>query len=160
MRKAVTAFHKYSSGGEKMTTTLVKESTNKLFPVARRTGTSITVFHCFNALTDTTFLEDGDCEIKRVMTREVFLLRAFEAGADAVIVLVCPEGSCDYIQGNIRARKRVERVKGLLDEIGIGGERLNIYNIPRQDLSAVEKIINDTKAKLAEQKEQILAVSH
>ncbi len=34
------------------------------------------------------------------MTREVVLLKAFEAGADAVVVLVCPEGSCRYLEGN------------------------------------------------------------
>lgn len=121
----------------------------------------ITVFHCFNALSSASFLEDSDDEIKSVkmpcsgMTREVFLLRAFEDGADAVIVLVCPEGACDYIQGNIRARKRVERVKKLLDEIGIGGDRLNIYNIPRQDLSAVEKIIDATRSALKSQDSRI-----
>jgi coenzyme F420-reducing hydrogenase delta subunit len=110
----------------------------------------IQVFHCFNALNFLSEWENEDYEIRSlkmpcsVMTREVFLLRAFEAGADAVVVLVCPEGSCDYLEGNIRARKRVERMKKLLDEIGIGGQRLNIYNIPRQDVAEVEKIIRHT----------------
>jgi F420-non-reducing hydrogenase iron-sulfur subunit len=137
-----------------MTTTLIRESTKESLFSTRATKTKLMVFHCFNALGNTSFLEDTDCEIKSIkmpcsgMTREVFLLRAFEAGADEVVVLVCPEGSCDYVQGNIRARKRVERVKKLLDEIGIGSEHLNIYNIPRQDLSAAEKIINETKSRL------------
>jgi len=110
----------------------------------------IQVFHCFNALNVFSELENDDYEIRSVklpcsvMTREVFLLRAFEAGADAVVILVCPEGSCDYLEGNLRARKRVERMKKLLDEIGIGGQRLNIYNIPRQDLAEAERIIQQT----------------
>ena len=58
--------------------------------------TTITVFHCFTALENTTSLEGSDYEIESIklpcssMTREVVLLRAFEAGADAVLVLVCP----------------------------------------------------------------------
>ena len=110
----------------------------------------IQVFHCFNAINILSELNNDDYEIRSVklpcsiMTREVFLLRAFEAGADAVEVLVCPEGSCDYLEGNLRARKRVERVKKMLDEIGIGGQRLNIYNISRQDAAEAENIIQQT----------------
>ena len=55
------------------------------------------------------------------MTREVVLLRAFEAGADAVVVMVCPQDTCHYLQGNVRTAKRVTRVKKLLDEIGLDG---------------------------------------
>jgi coenzyme F420-reducing hydrogenase delta subunit len=83
------------------------------------------------------------------MTREVFLLKAFEAGASAVVVLVCPEGTCRYLEGNLRARKRVARVKELLGEIGIGGQRLNLFNIPHGDRSAVDAIIMQTISELA-----------
>jgi F420-non-reducing hydrogenase iron-sulfur subunit len=115
----------------------------------------ITVFHCFNALRDTAFLGRGDYEIQGVkmpcssMTREVFLLRAFEAGADAVAVIVCPAGACRYGEGNIRAAKRVKRMKKLLDDIGIGGERLNIYNIAHGDEQAAAGIVHSIEADLA-----------
>lgn len=115
----------------------------------------ITIFHCFNAIANPNGPEDAGCEVKTVMmpcssmTREVFLLRAFEAGADAVIVLVCPEGACRHLSGNTRAAKRVARVKELLDEIGLGGERLNIFNVPRGDGLAVERIIKQTVSELA-----------
>lgn len=115
----------------------------------------IHVFRCFTALNDASFFEDEDCQIEDVImpcssaTREVFLLRAFESGADAVIVLVCPEGTCRYLQGNLRAVKRVARVKKLLDEIGLDGRRLSIYNITHGDREAVERIIQQTMADLA-----------
>ncbi|GFN23609.1 hydrogenase iron-sulfur subunit [Thermanaeromonas sp. C210] len=57
------------------------------------------------------------------------LLGAFEEGADGVYVAGCLEGDCHFLKGNIRARKRVEYTKKLLDEIGIGGERLEMYNL-------------------------------
>jgi F420-non-reducing hydrogenase iron-sulfur subunit len=114
----------------------------------------ITVFHCFTALNNTAFLEDKDYEVQLVKmpcssaTREVFLLRAFESGADAAVVLVCPEGTCRYLQGNLRAAKRVARVKKILDEIGLDGRRLNIYNIPHSDQAAVERVLEKTAADL------------
>lgn len=83
------------------------------------------------------------------MTREVVLLKAFEAGADAVIVLACPEGVCHYLEGNLRARKRVENVKRLLDEIGFDGRRLNIYNVSPGDQAAIKSIIAATVSELA-----------
>jgi F420-non-reducing hydrogenase iron-sulfur subunit len=115
----------------------------------------ITVFHCFNALNNAAFLEERDYEVQLVKmpcssaTREVFFLRAFESGADAAVVLVCPEGTCRYLQGNLRAAKRVARVKKILDEIGLDGRRLNIYNIPHGDQAAVELILEKTAADLA-----------
>ena len=39
------------------------------------------------------------------------LLKAFEFEADGVMVAGCEEGSCHFIQGNIRAIKRVEHAK-------------------------------------------------
>ncbi len=59
----------------------------------------------------------------------IHLLRAFEDGADGVFVAGCLEGNCHFLEGNIWARKRVEYAKGILDAIGIGGERLEMYNM-------------------------------
>ena len=60
---------------------------------------------------------------------ELMILKAFENGADGVMVVGCLEGDCHYQVGNIRARRRVERVAGMLDEAGIGGERVRMYNL-------------------------------
>jgi coenzyme F420-reducing hydrogenase delta subunit len=59
----------------------------------------------------------------------LYLLRAFEDGADGVIVAGCEEGTCHFINGNIKAKKKVNYTKKILDEIGIGGERLEMYNL-------------------------------
>ena len=39
------------------------------------------------------------------------------------------EGDCHYLDGNINARRRVEYARGLLDEIGLKGRRLQMINI-------------------------------
>lgn len=119
----------------------------------------ITLFHCINAFGDADELfTNGSktCEIKTVkmacssMVKDVFLLRAFEAGADAVVVMVCPEGQCRYVEGNIRAKKRVAWVRNLLDEIGLDGQRLSLTHMSAGDQAAATRTINDVVKKLAE----------
>lgn len=59
----------------------------------------------------------------------LFLLKAFEEGADGVYVAGCLEGDCHFLKGNLRAKKRVALAKGILEEVGIGAERLEMYNM-------------------------------
>jgi len=63
----------------------------------------------------------------------IHLMKAFQKGADGVYVVGCLEGECHFLTGNLRAKKRVEYTKNLLNEIGIGGERLEMYNIAASD---------------------------
>jgi len=55
------------------------------------------------------------------------ILKAFEQGADGVFVAGCLKGGCHFIEGNIRAERRVERAKGILDSIGLGRDRLEMF---------------------------------
>ena len=57
------------------------------------------------------------------------LLKAFEAGADAVVVVGCLEGECHYLMGNIRARKRVNKVKKDFEAMGLEPERIEMFNL-------------------------------
>ena len=56
-----------------------------------------------------------------------YILDAFEHGADGVYVVGCPIGNCHHVRGNERARIRVDKAKAMLDEIGIGSDRLEMY---------------------------------
>jgi coenzyme F420-reducing hydrogenase delta subunit len=44
-----------------------------------------------------------------------------------VYVVGCPIGNCHHVRGNERGKARVERAKQLLDDIGLSGERLDIF---------------------------------
>jgi coenzyme F420-reducing hydrogenase delta subunit len=59
----------------------------------------------------------------------IHLMKAFEDGADAVFVAGCLEGQCHYLEGNLRAKKRVAYVKKLLAEVEIEPERLEMFNL-------------------------------
>jgi coenzyme F420-reducing hydrogenase delta subunit len=56
-----------------------------------------------------------------------YILKAFEEGADGVYVVACPMGNCHHVRGNVRGLARVEHTKKLLDEIGLSGERLDMF---------------------------------
>jgi F420-non-reducing hydrogenase iron-sulfur subunit len=125
--------------------------------MSRNVKSQITLFHCINTFTDSVSLPlpaETDLELKTVkmacssMVKDVFLLRAFESGSDAVVVMVCPEGQCRYIEGNIRAKKRVGWVKKILDEIGLDGKRLSLHNIASGDIDAAAKIIRQVVSDL------------
>jgi coenzyme F420-reducing hydrogenase delta subunit len=56
-----------------------------------------------------------------------YLLEAFEQGADGVYVVACPIGNCHHVSGNERGLARLKRAQEILDEIGIGSERLEMF---------------------------------
>ncbi|SPF31442.1 MvhD-family protein [Syntrophobacter sp. SbD1] len=59
----------------------------------------------------------------------IHLLRAIEKGADGVFIAGCMEGDCHYQEGNLRAKKRVTYIRGLLESIGVDRERVAMYNL-------------------------------
>jgi coenzyme F420-reducing hydrogenase delta subunit len=59
----------------------------------------------------------------------IHLMKAFEDGADAIFVAGCLEGECHYLEGNLRAKKRIAYVKKLLAEVRIEPERIEMFNL-------------------------------
>lgn len=59
----------------------------------------------------------------------IHLLKAFEGGADLVFVVGCLEGECHYLMGNIRARKRVNKVKKDFEAMGLEPDRVEMHNL-------------------------------
>lgn len=65
-----------------------------------------------------------------------YLLEAFEQGADGVYLVACPIGNCHHVRGNERGQARLRRAKQILDEIGLGGDRLEIFFMSGSQASA------------------------
>jgi len=80
----------------------------------------------------------------------IHLLKAFEKGADGVYVLGCLEGACQFNNGNVRARKRVEQAQQILESIGIGGERVQMYNLSSSEAPLFAQIATEMAEKIAE----------
>lgn len=49
----------------------------------------------------------------------LFVMKAFEKGADGVIVLACHPGDCHYKEGNLRAAQRHALLARVLEQMGI-----------------------------------------
>lgn len=77
-----------------------------------------------------------------------YLLAAFERGADGVIVAGCLEGGCHFLEGNLRARRRVERAKQLLEEIGLEPERLEMFNLSSAEGGRFAEIVTEMTERL------------
>jgi F420-non-reducing hydrogenase iron-sulfur subunit len=78
----------------------------------------------------------------------IHLMEAFQRGADGVYVVGCLEGECHYLTGNLRAKKRVQYTKELLDEIGVGGNRLEMYNIAASDGPKFSEVAREMDEKI------------
>jgi len=70
-------------------------------------------------------------------------MRAFENGADGVLVAGCEEGSCHFIEGNLMAKRRVNYTRGILTEAGLEKERLRMVNIGAADAHRFVDIVKD-----------------
>jgi F420-non-reducing hydrogenase iron-sulfur subunit len=77
-----------------------------------------------------------------------YLLTAFEQGVDGVIVAGCLEGGCHFLEGNLRARRRVERTREILGEIGLEPERVEMFNLSSAEGPRFAQIVNDMTTRL------------
>jgi F420-non-reducing hydrogenase iron-sulfur subunit len=59
----------------------------------------------------------------------LYLTKAFDTGADGAAILICKEGECRYMEGNMRAKKRIQAVDELLQEAGLGKGRTRIIQM-------------------------------
>ena len=80
----------------------------------------------------------------------LYLTKAFESGADGVVIVTCMQGECRYLEGNLRAKKRAEAIDALLDETGLGKGRIAIIQINdggiKQVVHEMENFSNRIKA--------------
>jgi coenzyme F420-reducing hydrogenase delta subunit len=85
----------------------------------------------------------GKVEVNHILT-------AFERGVDGVMVAGCLEGGCHFLEGNLRARKRVERARQILGEIGLEPERLEMYNLSSAEGARFAQIVTEMSERLSE----------
>jgi len=55
-----------------------------------------------------------------------FVLKAFETGADGVLICGCHPGECHYVEGNYKAARRIPLLKKMLSQLGIEDERVRL----------------------------------
>ena len=72
-----------------------------------------------------------------------FVLKAFEKGADGVMVSGCHFGDCHYMFGNYRAVEQFEKTKKMISLLGIEQERLRLEWISAAEGQKFARVINE-----------------
>jgi len=80
----------------------------------------------------------------------LFLLKAFERGADGILVSGCHPGDCHYNTGNYHARRRWTAFRELIDFSGIDMRRLHFSWISAAEAVKWVDVINDVTEKVRE----------
>ena len=79
-----------------------------------------------------------------------FILRAFQRGADGVIICGCHPGDCHYTSGNFFARRRMTLLFSMLDYLGIERDRTRVEWVSAAEGAKFAATMNDFAAKIHE----------
>ena len=72
----------------------------------------------------------------------LFIIKAFERGADAVLVSGCHPGDCHYTAGNYHARRRWVAFRSMLEFLGIDLKRLHFSWVSASEAGKWVELIN------------------
>ncbi len=72
-----------------------------------------------------------------------FVLKAFERGADGVLIAGCHPGDCHYIEGNYKALRRYELLKKMLKQMGVEDERVRLEWISASEGERFAAVVGD-----------------
>ena len=78
----------------------------------------------------------------------LFILRAFQRGADGVIIAGCHPGDCHYTSGNYFARRRMTLLFSMLDFLGIERERTRVEWISAAEGAKFSATMNEFVATI------------
>lgn len=79
-----------------------------------------------------------------------FVLRAFERGADGVLVSGCHIGECHYIFGNERAIEQFDKTMSIVKMLGIEEQRLRLEWISSAEGARFAEVINEFTEQIRE----------
>jgi F420-non-reducing hydrogenase iron-sulfur subunit len=72
-----------------------------------------------------------------------FVLKAFKAGADGVLVSGCHFGDCHYISGNYKAVDQFEKTKALVKTLGLDEKRVRLEWVSAAEGPRWAQVINE-----------------
>jgi F420-non-reducing hydrogenase iron-sulfur subunit len=80
----------------------------------------------------------------------LFIMKAFQDGADGVLISGCHFGDCHYLEGNYKAAKRMFLVKNVLKNIGLDDKRLRMTFVSASEgakwAGVIEDVVKTVKA--------------
>ena len=79
----------------------------------------------------------------------LFILRAFARGADGVILCGCHPGDCHYTTGNYFTRRRMTLLLGMLNYLGVEGDRFRVEWVSAAEGARFAQVMNDFAEHIA-----------
>ncbi len=91
--------------------------------------------------------QPGDLHIVRMpctgRINPLLILKAFQEGADGVLVSGCHPGDCHYNDGNYYARRRLELLARMLPAFGIASERFQYTWVSASEGARWAQVVDD-----------------
>jgi coenzyme F420-reducing hydrogenase delta subunit len=78
----------------------------------------------------------------------LYLTKAFDTGADGVAIMICKEGECRYMEGNMRAIKRAQAIDALLQEAGLGRGRTKVIQMDDEGITGAMHKLEDFRLQV------------
>jgi len=114
----------------------------------------IIVFNCSNSALAVTGFKDDDAACGSINLKAInlpctgrvdnlFVMKAFESGADGVVVAGCEPGKCYYFAGNLNAEKRVRRARDWLKDAGLDADRVQMVYLADDDVGSFTKAVHE-----------------
>ena len=73
----------------------------------------------------------------------LFIIKAFDSGADGVLVSGCHPGDCHYVQGNLYARRRFATFKAMMEFVGLDPRRLHFSWVSASEGTKWVKVVEE-----------------
>ena len=84
---------------------------------------------------------------------EILLMENLQNGASGVVVIGCRRENCKHLDGNLKAERKVARVKRLLSEAGAEGKFVEmVYAAPDEGKRLHETLLGFARAGEAKEK--------
>jgi len=80
----------------------------------------------------------------------VYILEAFQKGADGVFIGGCHPGDCHYMAGNYKTMRKVVLLKRLLSQLGISPQRLKLEWVSAAEGQRFAQVVTDFIAEVKE----------
>lgn len=77
-----------------------------------------------------------------------FVIKAFQSGADGVLILGCHPGDCHYSKGNYKTARRIALLKKMLAQFGIEEERVHLSWVSASEGDQFRKVVNEMTEKV------------
>jgi F420-non-reducing hydrogenase iron-sulfur subunit len=117
----------------------------------------IYLFHCATSYDQTELMRSYSQQTKEIKVISMpcsgkldilYLTKAFDTGADGAAIMICKEGECRYMEGNMRARKRAHAIDELLQEAGLGRGRIKVIQMDDGGITGAIQKLEDFRLQI------------